>query len=88
MSSSNTKISAIKVVVRYSCGAYATNTVRGQRASSTHSAEQAATALGRKLLGDGLKHVSQLPGAPEDGHLISRFELHGVEPALEVAYAR
>lgn len=82
MSSSNTKISAIQVTVRYSNSAYVTNTVRGHRASSTHSAHQAATVLGGKLLGKGLKLIQQLPGAPGDGHLVSRYELHGVEPVL------
>lgn len=82
MSSSNTKISAIPVTVRYRNSAYETNTVRGQRASSTHSAHQAATVLGHKLLGKGLKLVQQMPGREGDGHLISRFELHGVEPVL------
>lgn len=87
MSSSNTKISAIPVMVRYVSSAYVTNTVRGQRASSTHSAHQAATVLGGKLLGNGLKLVQQLPGAPGDDHLVSRFELHGVELAAGAVHA-
>lgn len=38
------------VKIRYSCGAYVTNTVDGKRASSTMSAMQAAQALALKLM--------------------------------------
>lgn len=41
----------IEVTVKYVCGAYQTQTVRGKRASSTMSATQAAQRLGRKLWG-------------------------------------
>lgn len=43
----------VEVRVTYSSGAYNTQTVHGQRASSTSSANQAAAALARKLWGDG-----------------------------------
>lgn len=39
----------IEVRVRYASGAYVTATLGGQRCSSTHSAEQAALGLARKL---------------------------------------
>ena len=39
----------VDVLVRYASGAYITATLRGQRCSSTHSAEQAALGLARKL---------------------------------------
>lgn len=40
---------AVICTVKYSSGAYVTNTVRGKRASSTMSAEQAAKVLAIKL---------------------------------------
>lgn len=39
------------IAVQYKCGAHVTPTVRGQRASSTMSAEQAAIKLAQKLWG-------------------------------------
>jgi len=42
---------SVEVIVKYSAGAYTTQTVRGKRASSTCSAAQAAQRLGRKLWG-------------------------------------
>lgn len=41
----------LDIVVSYRCGAYVTRTVRGQRASCTASAEDAAHLLARKLAG-------------------------------------
>lgn len=41
----------VDIAVRDSCGAYVTPTVRGQRASSTSSAEAAALKLAQKLYG-------------------------------------
>lgn len=41
----------LEITVRLSCGAHVTNTVRGVRASSTMSAEAAASHLGEKLYG-------------------------------------
>lgn len=37
------------ITVKCGAGAYNTNTIRGQRASSTHSAEMAALRLAEKL---------------------------------------
>lgn len=65
----------IEITVKYSAGAYATNAVRGQRASSTTCARMAAESLGRKVFGIGLQRAEHL-------HDISvgceRWALHGV----------
>lgn len=45
---------AADIYVQYVSGAFVTNTIRGQRASSTTSAERAAHALAGKLFGDRL----------------------------------
>ena len=50
----------IEITVKYSAGAYATNTVRGQRSSSTSDARTAAESLGRKLFGDGFLRAIHL----------------------------
>lgn len=73
-----TKITGLNVEVRNTSGGY-TAAARGQRASSTMSAEVAAERLGRKVFGDGFKHVQKLAPKPGDTHLIARFCLHGVE---------
>lgn len=46
--------------VLYSCGAYVTQTVRGQRASSTMSAEQAAKVLAIKLFPHAAARVERV----------------------------
>ncbi|MBX3634716.1 MAG: hypothetical protein KF683_04915 [Rubrivivax sp.] len=48
------------IYVKFTCGAYVTNTVHGRRASSTTSALQAAQALAAKLYGAGLESVSEV----------------------------
>lgn len=53
---------AVEISVKFSAGAHVTNTVRGVRASSTASAQQAADAFGRKFFGKGLRGVRELPG--------------------------
>jgi hypothetical protein len=57
----------VEVLVKYSAGAYYTNTVAGKRASSTVSAGQAVQRLTRKLWGAegqttfvGLKSLCEL----------------------------
>ncbi len=72
------KITSAEVTVRINGGAYTTNTVRGQRASSTCSAEEAANRLGRKLYGDGFKHAQLVP-RPGSTHIVSTYRLHGLE---------
>lgn len=74
-----TKITALKLAVRFASGAYIA-IARGQRVSTTHSAEEAARRLGEKLFGDGFKRVETLKPEPDDTHLVARFCLHGVEP--------
>lgn len=73
-----TKITSTDVTVRLDGPAYVTNTVRGQRASCAHSAEEAANRLGRKLYGDGFKHAQLVPlkGA---GATQTAYRLHGLE---------
>ena len=68
----------VDVTVRMSTGAYVTSTTRGQRASCTHSAEEAAKSLGRKLYGDGFRRAVQQPQQMACG--MSVWRLHGVEP--------
>lgn len=53
---------AIDVLVKFSAGAHVTNTVRGVRASSTASAQQAAEAFGRKFFGQGFQGAREIPG--------------------------
>lgn len=53
---------AVEITVKFSAGAHITNTVRGVRASSTASAQQAADAFGQKFFGKGLHGVRELPG--------------------------
>lgn len=79
-----TKITALKVNVRFTSNAYVA-IARGQRASSTHNAEEAARRLGLKVFGDGFRHVETLKPAAGDTHLVSRFDLHGVEPHVLVS---
>lgn len=76
--SAASKISALEVEVRYVSSAYLA-AARGQRASSTSSAETAAERLGQKVFGTGFKHLQRRPPKVGDTHLISRFCLHGVE---------
>lgn len=64
----------IDIVVRYSCGAYATNTVKTKRASSTMSARAAAEKLGLKLFGEGFHEVAEID---HDSASTSRWRIHG-----------
>lgn len=59
------------IYVKYTSGAYVTNTIRGQRASSTNSAEIAAAGLARKLFGDRLLGVELVGQA--DIAMVDRF---------------
>ena len=51
---------AIECRVRFSSGAYITSTVRGKRASCTHSDDEAVRRLGNRLLGQRLSHVERV----------------------------
>lgn len=53
-------MTAVTITVKETCSAYATNTIQGKRASSTHSAEMAACKLGAKLLGVEFEGVQQI----------------------------
>lgn len=55
-----------EIQVRYSSGAYNTNRVKGQTASSTMSAQAAAERLACKLFGAKLLRVEQHGAAQED----------------------
>jgi hypothetical protein len=60
--------------VRFSCGAYVTNTVRGVRASSTSSAQRAADAFGEKYFGKGFAQAVEQAGAEASSY---RFVVSG-----------
>lgn len=62
---------AADIYVKYESGSFVTNTVRGQRASSTTSAERAAGALATKLFGDRLFGTELIGRA--DISMIDRF---------------
>lgn len=62
------------IFVKFTSGAYVTNTVHGRRASSTSSALQAAQSLAEKLYGAGLAGVAEV----EEGcHYVRRFSARG-----------
>lgn len=66
--------------VRDRSGAYVTDMVRGRRCSCTHSAEEAARRLGKKVFGAGFVRVEQLEVAePEFGE--TAWRIYGVEAA-------
>lgn len=75
--------SPIDVRVRYSCGAYVTATVAGQRASSTSSAQQAVMVLAGKLWPAGA-HTSHSLSAEGLRAGESLWRLYG-EPAKDAA---
>ena len=52
----------VDCVVKLRAGDYISSTVRGQRASSTMSAEETARRLARKLFGEGPHEVLQVGG--------------------------
>lgn len=56
----------VEIHVRYSSGAYNTNRVQGQTASSTMSAQAAAERLADKLFGEEVHSVKQHGAAQED----------------------
>ena len=51
---------SVRVTVSYGCGAHSTNTVRGQRASSTAGYIQAAEAVGKRLFPDQKLHIERV----------------------------
>lgn len=53
-------MNTVDVYVRYSCGAYVTNTLNGVRTSSTSGAEQAARTQAEKLFGPALQNVQRV----------------------------
>lgn len=57
----------VDVTVKYVCGAYQTQTIRGQRASSTMSAAEAARRLGQKLFSCEPEVQEQGYHGPVDG---------------------
>lgn len=75
--------SPLDVRVRYSCGAYVTATVAGQRASSTSSAQQAVMVLAAKLWPGGA-HTSHSLSAKGLRAGESMWRLHG-QPAKDPA---
>ncbi|MET3461255.1 hypothetical protein [Variovorax atrisoli] len=75
-----TTITAIDTKVRYLSGAYVTNTVRGRRCSCTHSAEEAAKRLGKKIFATGFVRVEELEAARAEAGT-SAWRIHGKEAA-------
>lgn len=73
-------LKTIDILVHDRAGAYVTNTVKGKRASSTHSARAAAEKLGLKLLGDGFHEVTSTDPAPRHG--TTTWRIHGDAPAV------
>lgn len=65
----------VEVTVRFNCGAYVTNTVRGVRASSTAGARAAAERFGAKYFGGSLRTVTEAPVG--DDHQVRRFLIEG-----------
>lgn len=53
-------MATFECTVKYQMGAYQTNTVRGQRASCSHSEDEAVRHLGVKLFGDQFGHVERI----------------------------
>lgn len=62
------------VRVKYTAGAYVTNTINGKRASSTMSPEQAVRGLAHKLVTDRASHVRHATGNVAGGHESWRIE--------------
>lgn len=63
------------VLVRFTAGTHVTSTVRGVRTSSTMSAGEAATRLGRKLYAETFVRaelVRRVDGMPEHWRIVAR----------------
>lgn len=54
------ELDCVQCAVKFTAGAYATNTVRSCRGSSTQSAEIAVERLGRRLFGDRYVRAEQI----------------------------
>lgn len=63
----------LECTVKYYMGAYQTNTVRSQRASCSHSEDEAVRHLGVKLFGEQLDHVERIDLKPSDQPGMSRW---------------
>ncbi|HEJ6187131.1 hypothetical protein [Pseudomonas sp. B111] len=69
----------LECTVKYYMGAYQTNTVRSQRASCSHSEDEAVRHLGVKLFGEQLDHVERIDIKPGDKPGMSRWLIVGRE---------
>lgn len=67
----------LECTVKYSAGAYQTNTVHGLRASCSHSEDEAVRHLGVKLFGELLDHVERTDLKPGDQPGTSRWLIVG-----------
>lgn len=67
----------LECTVKYYMGAYQTNTVRSQRASCSHSEDEAVRHLGVKLFGEQLDHVERIDLKPGDQPGMSRWQIVG-----------
>lgn len=72
-------MATFQCTVKYYMGAYQTNTVRGQRASCSHSEDEAVRHLGIKLFGEQLDHVERIDLKPSDQPGMSRWQIVGRE---------
>lgn len=72
-------MATLQCTVKYYMGAYQTNTVRGQRASCSHSEDEAVRHLGIKLFGERLDHVERIDLKPGDQPGVSRWLIVGQE---------
>ncbi|WP_236233712.1 hypothetical protein [Pseudomonas tohonis] len=63
----------LECTTRYYMGTYQTNTVRGQRASCSHSEKEAARHLGVKLFSEQLDHVERIDSKPGDANGTNRW---------------
>jgi hypothetical protein len=67
----------ISVYVRFSGGAYVTNTVGGAKGSSTQSAEIAVERLAGRYFKTGTVQIEPLPSLPDDLPASRRFQVKG-----------
>ncbi|WP_236212987.1 hypothetical protein [Metapseudomonas otitidis] len=72
-------MTSLECTTRYYMGTYQTNTVRGQRASCSHSEKEAVRHLGVKLFGEQFGHVARIDSKPGDMKGSTRWLVVGRE---------
>lgn len=76
---------AISIKVKDANGAYTTNTINRQRASSTSSAEEAARRLADKLFGAAVQRVEPAEQKPGDPRNVTWWRITVAEVASSLA---